>query len=118
MCIAKTIVLWGHDDLLSSFLEHFLVTRKGWEVINLSISQNLDALVQVLDITGADVLIIQLGDHVIDPCIPQALQQSYPGLRVITLSLNDNLMEVYSKQNILVQSAEDLITVLDTSTTY
>ena len=109
----KTILLWSHDDLLSFFLERFLVTQESWKVINVSIEKDLGEVIQVLDSTRVDVLIIQLGDHAIDPCIPNTLQRDYPELKVVTLSLNNNLMEVYSKQNIVVQTSADFISVVE-----
>jgi DNA-binding NarL/FixJ family response regulator len=113
MMKSKTIVLWGREDLLSSSVELFLTAQKGWKVINISNEENFDALLLAVDKEHPDVVILQQGDRAGNSNLPIKLLQDHPGLKVITVSLNDNLMEVYSKQNILVKSASDLISVVE-----
>ena len=107
------IVLWGQEDLLSSFVELYLTAQKGWNVVNISIEQNLEILIQAIDKLNPDVVIIQQGDRTCHSTVPAVVLQNHPWLKVITLNLNNNLMEVYSKQNILVKSASDLIAVVE-----
>ena len=113
MMKSKTIVLWGREDLLSSSVELFLTAQKGWKVINISNEENFDALLLAVDKEHPDVVILQEGNRAGNSNLPIKLLQDHPGLKVITVSLNDNLMEVYSKQNILAQSASDLISVVE-----
>ena len=112
----KTIVLWGREDLLSSSVELFLTAQKGWRVISISIEENFEALILAVAKVHPDVVIIQEGDHPANSYPLMKLIQDHPGLRVITVSLKDNIMEVYSKQNILVKSASDLISVVNADT--
>ena len=111
----KTIVLWGREDLLSSSVELYLTAQKGWRVIGISIEENYETLIQTVAKVHPDVVIIHQGDHSANSSLPMQLIQDYPGLRVITMSLQDNLMEVYSKQNILVKAASDLISVVESA---
>ena len=113
MTKSKTIVLWGREDLLSSSVELFLTAQKGWKVISISNEESFSALLEAVDRVHPDVVIIHQGDHSANSSLPMQLIQDYPGLRVITMSLQDNLMEVYSKQNILVKAASDLISVVE-----
>jgi hypothetical protein len=113
MTKSKTIVLWGREDLLSSSVELFLTAQKGWHVISISDEENFDALLLAVDKVHPDVVILQQGDRAGNSNLPIKLLQDHPKLKVITVSLNDNLMEVYSKQNILVKSASDLISVVE-----
>jgi hypothetical protein len=113
MMKSKTIVLWGREDLLSSSVELFLTAQKGWHVISISNDENFDALLLAVDKVHPDVVILQEGDRAGNSNLPIKLLQDHPGLKVITVSLKDNLMEVYSKQNILVRSASDLISVVE-----
>lgn len=113
MTRSKMIVLWGREDLLSSSVELFLTAQKGWEVVSISNEENFDALLLAVDKVNPDVVIIQLGDRSGDSHLPMKLLQDYPGLKVITVRLMDNLMEVYSKQDIQVKSASDLISVVE-----
>ncbi len=113
MMKSKKIVLWGREDLLSSSVELFLTAQKGWCVVSISNEENFEALILAVNKVHPDVVIIQQGDRSSNSYPLMKLIQDHPGLRVITVSLEDNLMEVYSKQNILVKSASDLISVVE-----
>lgn len=110
---SKTIVLWGQEDLLSSTVELFLTAQKGWNVVNIPFEQNADALMQAVNTVHPDVVIIQKGDYAINFNFPASLFKDHPRLKVITLNPNNNLMEVYSKQNILIHSLSDLVSVVE-----
>jgi len=110
---SKTIVLWGREDLLSSSVEHFLTEQKRWEVINISDEENFEALIKAVDKVDPEVVIIHQGDHPKNSYPLMKLIQAHPNLKVITVSLKDNLMEVYSKQNVLVRSGSDLISAVE-----
>ena len=117
MTKSKTIVLWGREDLLSSSVELFLTSQKGWKVISISNEENFEALILAVNKVRPDVVIIQQGDRSSNSYPLMKLIQNHPGLRVITVSLNNNLMEVYSKQDVLVKSASDLISMVETAPT-
>ena len=115
MTKSKTIVLWGREDLLSSSVELFLTSQKGWKVISISNEENFEALILAVDKVQPDVVIIQQGDHSSNSYPLMKLIQNHPGLRVVIVSLKNNLMEVYSKQDVLVKSASDLISMVETA---
>ena len=113
MVKSKTILLWGREDLLSSSVELFLTAQKGWKVINISDEEKFEALIKAVDKVDPEVVIIHQGDHSNNSYPLMKLIQDHPRLKVITVSLKDNLMEVYSKQNVIVKSASDLISVVE-----
>jgi hypothetical protein len=110
---SKTIVLCGQDDVLSSYVEHFLTSQKGWRVVNISIEKGPDALIQLVDKIHPNIVILQLGNRSSNSNVPAALLQHQPRLKVLTLSLNDNRLEVYSRQDILIKSSDDLISAIE-----
>jgi len=111
--MSKTILLCGQDDVLSSYVEHFLTTQKGWRVVHISINQDRETLIKVVEQISPDVVILQLGNRTSYPSLPASLLRNHPGLKVFTLSLDDNLLEVFSKKNILIESADDLISAIE-----
>ena len=113
MTKSRTIVLWGREDLLSSSVELFLKNQKGWRVVSISDEENLDALSLAIEKMHPDVVFIHQGDQSGDSHLPMKLIQDHPGLKVITFSLQNNLLEVYGKQNIMVKSASDLIAIVE-----
>lgn len=113
MTKSRTIVLWGREDLLSSSVELFLTNQKGWQVVSVSDEENLEALNVAVEKVHPDVVFIHQGDRSNNSDLPMKLLQDHPDLKVITFSLQNNLMEVYGKQNIMVKSASDLIAAVE-----
>jgi len=111
----KKIVLWGQDDLLSSSVKLFLTSQQGWDVHNVSHQENLETLIQVIDKVNPDVIVFYQENGTGDPDLPTTLMKNHPGLKVIGLSLDNNIMEVYSRQNVLIESVSDFISVIKTA---
>lgn len=111
-----TIVVWGREDLLSFSVELFLTKQKGWHVVSLSDEGNNEALILAIDKLHPDVVFIYQEDPSGNSNMPVQLSLNYPGLKVITFSLKNNLIEVYCKQNIMVKSTSDLISVVEMDT--
>ena len=114
MMKSKKIVLWGREDLLSLSVELLLMAQKGWDVINVSHEESFDTLIQVVDKTNPDIVIFQQGDLADKSNLPVKLLQEHPGLKVIIVSPNSNLMEVYGKQNVLIKSVSDFTSMIET----
>lgn len=113
---AKTIVLLGQDDLLSSSVELLLGAQKGWNVVNIPSDNDLDALTRAMHEFNPDVVIIHQGYCTGNLNLPTDLFRNLPHVKVLTLSPKDNLIEIYSKQNVIVESASDLISMIEADT--
>jgi len=114
MAKSRTIVLWGRDDLLRSSFELLLGSQKGWRVISISNEENQDVLMQTVEEVHPDVVIIYLGDDTSNFYLPTELFHKQPKLKVITASLNDNLVEIYSKRDISITSSSEFISMIET----
>jgi hypothetical protein len=108
---SKTVVLWGSEDILIASVESILASKKEWEVVSLSNKEDIDTLVQAVETTHANIVIMQRGEHSDPTILPMQLIKDLPSLRVITISLENNSMEVFSKQKIWVKDVSDLISV-------
>ena len=109
----KKILLWGQDDLLSSSVKLFLTSQQGWEVVNIPQEENLEALIQAVDEAHPYVVLVHQGNCKHDPNLPIRLLKNHPELKVILFDLGKEMMEVYSKEDVLVKSASDLIAVVE-----
>lgn len=109
-------MLWGREDLLSFSVALILTNQTRWNVVSFSEEENFEGLIQAIDKLHPGVVFIYQEDRSSVSILPMKLIQDYPGLKVITFCLQDNLLEVYSKQNIIVESASDLISVIETDT--
>lgn len=111
-----TIVVWGREDLLSFSIELFLTKQKGWNVVSLPDEGNNEALILAIDKLHPDVVFIYQEDPSGNSDLPMQLSLNHPGLKVITFSLQNNIIEVYCKQNIMVNSTSDLISAVEMDT--
>ena len=115
MTKTRSILIWGNEDILSSSIELFLDANEKWNVVNLSNKDDLEALTMAVDATQPDIVIINHGYQNDLTNLPLQFLMDHPGIKVITLNLENNAMEVYSKQEILVKQASDLIAVIENS---
>lgn len=113
MKISRTVILWGREDVLGKSVEFFLNKCQGWEVIRVTDQQSIEDLYQEVIKTSPEAIILNQGDSACDTRLPLRLMQSFPGLKVITVSLEDNLMEIYSKQKVCVKNVSDLLSVVE-----
>ncbi len=109
----KTVILWGREDTLGKGVGIFLNARKGWEVIRITEEQDARFLLQEVERVNPNVVIIYQGDYASETGVPAQLVTSHPGLKVITVSLENNSIEVYNKQKILVKDVSDLLSVVE-----
>lgn len=109
----KTIILWGHDDLLSSAVEHILKTHKDWEVVNISQEEDIEQLIQSLDTVYPDILIInkELGNDYAHFLV-HALQE-HPEIRIVTINFENNSMELFSKTKGWISEKSDFLMFLE-----
>ncbi len=109
----KTVILWGREDLLGRGVEFFLNTRSEWEVIRVSDKQGVDFLTQEVERVKPDVVILYQGNCAGDVPVPMQLLQARPDLKVITVSLENNSVEVYNKQKVWLKEVADLLSVVE-----
>jgi DNA-binding NarL/FixJ family response regulator len=113
MQASKKIVIWGNEDLLSSSVELLLAGREEWEVVSLLHEEGPNAFLLAVEAVQPDIVIIHPGCRQ-DPIeLLLQLLQDHPAIRVILINLENNFLEIYSKQNLLVKETSDLISVIE-----
>ena len=113
MMKSKLAILWGYDDLLVEAVEHLLTARRGWQVIRISDEGEAETLTQQVKKVNPEVLIIHEGSFAGDVRLLIKFVQEYPQLKIITISLGDNLMKVYDKQTICIKEVSDLLSIIN-----
>ena len=111
----KLILLCGGEDILSSSIEFTLSTRDDWKVFSISNLKGCETLRKAMETLHPDIVIIHQEFHQDPKHLILQLLMDHPTIKVIMVSLENNMIEVYSKQNILAQEASDLITVIENS---
>jgi hypothetical protein len=111
----KCIVIWGNKDILSASIRNFLGVHEGWEVINISSLDELDHLIVKRNRTCPAIVVIVYQEKQF--CLSKLhlhLLQDHAKIKLVLISLEHNMMEIYDKQNILIQQASDLFSVIKT----
>ena len=109
----RKAVIWAPDDLLAQAMEFFLKAEDTWQVIRISADQSMEDLFEQVKRIQPDVIILHTGKYAGNTGLAIQLLQDYPDLRVITTSLEDNQMQVYSKYSICIRSVSDLLSIIE-----
>lgn len=112
----KTVILWGRDDVLSQAIEIFLAAKSEWEVITIRDKQTIDQFQKVVDDLHPKVIIINRGDNKSsdnEKDFPIHLIQKNMGIKVITMSLENNKAEVLNKQQVVIKEICDLLNTVE-----
>lgn len=111
----KTVLLWGQNDLLTKAMEMFLTENESeqWNIIKLPADQCIAALVEQVQKFKPDLVILYQAKPADDSDELGKLIQQQPDLRMITVSLENNVMQVYNKRSITVRQVSDLLSVIE-----
>ncbi len=113
MAKEQMILLCGGEDILSSSIEFILSAREDWKVISISNLEGCETVRKAMETLHPDIVIIHQEFYPDPKHLMLQLLQDYPAIKVLMISLENNLIEVYSKQNRLAKDASDLITVIE-----
>ena len=105
----KTVILWGQEDVLSRAVEGLLVPECGWRMIRISDDLDESSLSYAVERITPDVLIIHEDVFRGDIRLLIKFVQDYPKLKIITIGLENNQMQIYSKKTICIKQASDLL---------
>ena len=104
-------ILWGQDDLLAQAIGSFLKDTE-WCVTYVPNDGDVEKLIREIRRINPEVVIL-CGNKAEDSAIAFRLIEEQPFLKVITLGLDSNHMQVYRKQNVLLREASDLLSILE-----
>jgi DNA-binding NarL/FixJ family response regulator len=111
MCFLKRILVVSENDLLLTGIERLLGANNGYS-IHKSVSLDEKDIIQQIQQTGMDVIIIEANEIV--PSVDRLIRLMCTSnqLRVLTLEVNSNQIQIYDKREVLLQGSEDLVSYL------
>jgi len=109
---SQRAVLWGPEILLMDSVELFLKAA-AWEVIKLSSECGVDHLIQRVNAVKPIVVILCQERDSNDFALLMQLARIQFCLKVVVLSLESNLVQVYGKHNLIMNDVSDLLSVVD-----
>lgn len=111
---SKVAMLWAREDLLGKAVQQLLSTAKDWKIIRIYDKDNGCLLARELARVKPDVFIIQRGDY--SGSITDTLKKlmlDHCEMKIITISLENNMVEVYDKQTIWIKGVSDLLSMIE-----
>jgi DNA-binding NarL/FixJ family response regulator len=105
------VLVIGEDNLFSNGVTLLLALNENLQIVNAT-STEINAISGEIGRTNPDVIIINEHTAAADAQLIMALLKSHPNLRVITLSLAENRVNVYNNQAVTLTTGDDLITAI------
>jgi hypothetical protein len=104
-------IVWGREELLAQAVSSFL-KNMHWEVIRVLNTGGVEELVRETKRINPEVVIVcrEKDENLV---LTLNMVDELPNLKVIMLGLDNNLMQVYSKQNVILQDASELMSIID-----
>lgn len=109
----RKAVVWGREDLLAQAVGLFLEAERIWDVKRVASDGGVDRLFQEVKRTSPDVVILcqeRVGE---EPSLPVRLIQEQLCLKVVTVGLESNLMQIHSKHSVIVKGVSDLLSIVE-----
>jgi len=106
-------ILWGPESVLMDSVEFFLKARIAWEAVKISSESGVDYLLQQIETLKPMVVILCQEKDTSDMALLMQLAQVQICSKVITVSMESNLLQVYNRQHIIMHDVSDLLTVVD-----
>jgi len=114
MTKSKVAILWGCEDLLGSAVEQLLTKAKDWKIIRIYDESDANLLVREVERVNPDVVILHRSAYASSFQEPlKKLMVDHREMRLIAISLENNLVEVYNKQTVSIKEASDLLSVME-----
>ena len=109
----KVIILWKDDDVLLRAVELLLKSRAGWRVTTFTENWDDNDLIQQVNGTSPDVFIVHEDVFIAKIYLFTKFAQQFSRLKIITMSLENNQLNIYKRQTISVREATDLFSIIE-----
>jgi hypothetical protein len=122
MNTVKTAILWSQDDLLAEAIKILFKQEPGWQLIWIPPGSGLASLVEEVQKARPELMVLCHGSgrDGADPLLELIRQHpewsviaGQEELKVITVSLTDNAIQVYRKHTVTLRSVSDLLSVIE-----
>jgi len=109
----QKIIVWGQDNLLVRAIDQILATRLTWDVTRM-VNTDIESLFQAVNSIKPEVVVLCQVD-MDDFSLAFQMIHHQPELRVITVGLENNEVNMFSRQNFILRGGSDFISVIEGS---
>ena len=110
----RVLVISRCESLLGIAVESLVANEKEWMVLRTFEGENTRDLIEKINQVNPSIVIIPQDDPEIgDQFLVRMLQGNDEGRKVISLSLQENLLEVHSKRTVQITSTQDIVSEVE-----
>ena len=109
----KVIILWKDEDVLLRAIELLLNTKVGWKVTRFADHWDENSLLQIVDEIHPDVFIVHEGVLTEKMHLFTKFVLEFSKLKIITLSLENNLVNIYNRSTLSIREVTDLFSIIE-----
>lgn len=113
---SRSVILWGHNDLLGMAVESLLNAAHGWQVIKILGNPDLRVLAREVEKVHPKIVFITRSDGMDATPVPLDLVQDFPGLKIVVVNPENNRVEVYNRREFWIKETSDLLSIIDDDT--
>jgi hypothetical protein len=106
-------VLWGRENLLGYSVEFLLNIRSSFVLVKIPDYMGENELIKQVETIHPDVVVIYQSNYSSNTGLPMRLLQNQIWLKVILVNLENNSVEVFNKQQVWINEASDLLSIVD-----
>jgi hypothetical protein len=111
--MTRRAILWGPEILLAQAVEFFLEEDSVWDVKWVAFDSGIDRLFEELKQVNPELVILCSERADQDSTLALQLLNEQTHLKVVALDLESNQIQVYSKQNFVIQGVTDLLSIVN-----
>jgi DNA-binding NarL/FixJ family response regulator len=109
----RVIILWKDEDVLLSAIELLLKTKAGWQVVRFADDWEENSLLQIVDELHPDVFIVHEDIFTEKMHLFTKFALEYSKLKILTLSLENNLVNIYNRCTFSIKEVTDLFSIIE-----
>jgi len=110
---SQIAVLWGVEGLFLDSVELFLKAGAAWDVVKVPDECGVDFLLQRVKTVKPTVVVLCQERDASDVALLMQLAQIQSCLKVVAISMESNLMQIYSKQRVIMHNVSDLLSIVN-----
>jgi len=109
----KVVILWKDEDVLLRAIELLLKTKAGWQVTRFADNWDENSMLQIVDEMHPDVFIVQEDILTEKMHLFTKFALGFSKLKIITLSLENNLVNIYNRSTLSIREVTDLFSIIE-----
>jgi len=113
----KTIILWGEDDVLLHSVETVLNTRQDWKIARICDNWDDGTMIQEMKNVAPDAFILHEEMFLKKMHLFVKLAREFSAMKIITVSLENNFVNIYNRQTMAIKEARDLFSIIESNQT-